>query len=136
MKSLPFIFAAFSLFSISALAEDAKPAVSNVKDVSVEEAAKLIQDNPKTLVLDVRTPEEFSKGHIPGAKNVDFHDDDFAKKVGALDPATPVVVHCAAGGRSKQSLDALKDKKIVYHMKDGFKAWEKAGKPVEGGEKK
>jgi rhodanese-related sulfurtransferase len=107
----------------------------NVKNVSVDEAEKLINDK-KAIVLDVRTPEEFAKGHIPGAKNVDFNDDNFAKNVGALDPKTPVLVHCGAGGRSTQALPALKDKEIVYHLKDGFKAWEKAGKPIENGDKK
>jgi phage shock protein E len=135
MKFLPFILAVVSLGTFSALAADPKPAPSNVKNVSVTEAAKLIKEQPKTLVLDVRTPEEFSKGHIPGAKNVDFFDDNFGKKVGALDPQTPVLVHCAAGSRSVQSLEFLKDKKVVYHMKDGFKAWEAAGQPVEGASK-
>ncbi len=130
--------AALFLTSLPLSADDKKPAAAqdNVKNVSVDEAEKLLKENPQTIVLDVRTPEEFSKGHIPGAKNVDFNEDDFAKKVGALDPKRPVLVHCAAGGRSTQSLPALKDKAVVYHLKDGFKAWEKAGKPVEGAEKK
>ncbi len=88
------------------------------------------------VVLDVRTADEFKAGHIAGAKNVDFFDDNFTKEVAKLDPATPILVHCAGGGRSGQSLPMLKDLKTVYHLKDGFKAWEKAGKPVEGAEKK
>ncbi|HYR59246.1 MAG TPA: rhodanese-like domain-containing protein [Chthoniobacteraceae bacterium] len=109
----------------------APPNPANVTDVTPEQAEKLLKENPKTLVLDVRTAGEFKAGHIPGAKNVDFFDDNFAKQVAALDSATPIIVHCAAGGRSAQSLPFLKDKKVVYHLKDGFRAWEKAGKPVE-----
>jgi rhodanese-related sulfurtransferase len=130
MKFLLSALGCFVLTSLPLSADDAKPA-SNVQNVSPDEAEKLLKENPKTIVLDVRTSDEFAKGHIPGAKNVDFFDDDFAKKVGALDPATPVIVHCAAGGRSAKSLEFLKDKKVVYHLKDGFNAWEKAGKPVE-----
>ena len=130
MKSLLIALSCLALTALPLFADDAKPA-SNVKNVTPDEAEKLIKDNPKTIVLDVRTSDEFAAGHIPGAKNVDFFDDNFAKKVGALDPATPVIVHCAAGGRSTQALPSLKDKKVVYHLNDGFKAWEKAGKPVE-----
>ena len=135
MKTLLLLLSALAIGALPLSADEAKPA-GNVKNVSPDEAAKLLKENPKTIVLDVRTSDEFAKGHIPGAKNVDFFDDDFAKKVGALDPATPVIVHCAAGGRSAKSLEFLKDKKVVYHLNEGFKAWEKAGKPVEGAEKK
>jgi len=114
----------------------ASPAATpRVTNVSVDEAERLINEK-KVVVLDVRTPEEFAQGHIAGAQNFDFNDDRFAKDVAALDPKTPVLVHCAAGGRSTQSLEFLKDKLVVYHLKDGFKAWEKAGKSVETGKKK
>jgi rhodanese-related sulfurtransferase len=138
MKILPLLISSlFALATLSLHAEAPKAgAASNVQNVTPDQAEKLLKENPKTIVLDVRTPEEFSRGHIPGAKNVDFNDDDFAKKVGALDPATPVLVHCAAGGRSTQALPSLKDKKVVYHLNQGFSAWEKAGKPVEGAAKK
>ncbi len=117
-------------------ADESKPApaaaqAATVKDVTPEEAAKLLKDNPKMMVLDVRTPEEFAKGHIPGAKNVDFLAGAVAKEAPKLDPETPVLVHCAAGGRSTQALPLLKGSRMVYHLKDGFKAWEKDGKPVE-----
>ena len=103
------------------------------KNVSPDEAEKLLKDNPKVIVLDVRTPEEFAKGHIAGAKNVDFKAADFAEKVAALDKGKTYLVHCAAGGRSSKTLDAMKDKNFaaLYHLNEGFKAWEKAGKPVE-----
>lgn len=116
------------------MAEEAKPLAAPpaaMKNVTPDEAEKLLKEHPKTLVLDVRTTDEFSKGHIPGAKNVDFLGQDFAAKAARLDPGTPILVHCASGKRSTQALEALKDRPLVYHLQDGFKAWEKAGKPVE-----
>ncbi len=138
MKTLPFLLGLFCLALSPLLAEEKKPAPasSSVKDVSPAEAEKLMKENPKLVVLDVRTPDEFTKGHIPGAKNIDFFEDDFAKKVGALDPATPLLVHCGSGKRSTQALAAFNDKKTVYHLNEGFGAWVKAGKPVEEGTKK
>ena len=41
------------------------------------------------------------------------------------------LVHGAAGGRSGKTLEMMKGFAAVYHLNDGFKAWEKAGKPVE-----
>ena len=121
------------------LAADAPPVApvtvtaGMAKNVSPDEAEKLLKDNPKIVVLDVRTPEEFAKGHIAGAKNVDFKAADFAEKVAALDKSKTYLVHCAAGGRSSKTLDVMKDKNFgaIYHLNEGFKAWEKAGKPVE-----
>ncbi|MGB8168066.1 MAG: rhodanese-like domain-containing protein [Chthoniobacteraceae bacterium] len=138
MKTFPLLLGLLALALSPLVADEKQPAAApgNVKNVTPDEAEKLLKENPKTIVLDVRTPEEFASGHIPGATNVDFLGDDFAKKVGALDPSTPILVHCAGGGRSSRSLAELKDKKIVYHLNEGFKAWEKAGKPVEGAAKK
>jgi rhodanese-related sulfurtransferase len=135
MKALLIALSCIALVSFPLFADEAK-ATGTVKNVTPDEAEKLIKENPKMVILDVRTPEEFAKGHIHGAKNIDFNEDDFSKKVATLDPATPILVHCAAGGRSSQALADLKDKKTIYHLNKGFSAWEKAGKPVETGAKK
>lgn len=102
------------------------------KDVSVQEAQKLIQEG-KVIVLDVRTAEEFQEGHIEGAKNVDFNAKDFAEQVKALGTSKPVLVHCQAGGRSGRSLPKLEQLNFpaIYHMNEGFGEWEATGKPVK-----
>jgi rhodanese-related sulfurtransferase len=136
MRTLRILASVFAFACTSACGDAPKSVPANVTNVTVEEAEKLLKEKPGVVVLDVRTEDEFKAGHIAGAKNVDFLDDNFAKEVAKLDPATPILVHCAGGGRSGQSLPILKDLKTVYHLKDGFKAWEKAGKPVEGAAKK
>ena len=107
--------------------------VSAPKNISVDDAEKLLKSDSKVIVLDVRTADEFKDGHIPGAKNVDFFSDDFAKQVAALDKSKTYVVHCAAGGRSAKACKVFEKEQLpsVYHLNEGFKAWEKAGKPVE-----
>jgi rhodanese-related sulfurtransferase len=58
-------------------------------------------------LLDVRTPEEFAQGHLPGARNVPLQ--VLAQRLGEVGPAaTPVVVYCAAGGRSAQAAELLR----------------------------
>ena len=104
----------------------------SVKNVGVEEFAKLRADK-KNVVLDVRTPEEFAKGHIPGAVNLNVNAPDFQKKLAELDKSKTYLVHCAHGARSAKAC-ALMDKVAftnVVNLEPGMSAWEKAGKPVE-----
>ena len=71
------------------------------------------------------------------AKQLDFFHEQFAKevlKIG-LDPAKPCLIYCALGGRAKRAAGVMAQagfKEIVV-LTDGFNAWKKAGKPVEGG---
>jgi rhodanese-related sulfurtransferase len=105
---------------------------NNVRNVGVEEFDKL-RSAKNTIVLDVRTEKEFNAGHIPGAVNLDYNSPDFAKKVADLDKSKTYLVHCAAGVRSARACTAM-DKLAftnLVNLESGFKAWEKAGKPVE-----
>lgn len=101
-------------------------------DVGVTMAAKMVQEK-KVTIVDVRTPEEFSAGHIEGAQNISVNAEDFETKLAALDKSQPVLVHCQAGGRSKRSLETFKKLGFtnIYHLKDGFSGWEEAGQPVK-----
>jgi rhodanese-related sulfurtransferase len=131
---LAILFSTALACTVTAEPAAVSPAAKAVKNVSPDEAEALIQGSPALVILDVRTPEEFARGHIAGAKNVDFFGDDFEKQVAALDPARPVLVHCAAGGRSSQAVEkivALKKVSVIYHLKAGFNGWTAAKKPVE-----
>ena len=108
------------------------PSAKAYKDVDVEQFDKLRADK-KNVVLDVRTKEEFAAGHIPGAVNLDYSSPDFEKKVGELDKGKTYLVHCAAGGRSARACDKMSKLEFTncFNLSGGFRAWEKAGKPVE-----
>jgi len=98
---------------------------SNVKNVSAEEAYKLISDNKELVILDVRTKEEYDDGHIPGAKLVPVQ--VLSMKLGELDEYKdkPVLVYCASGGRSPRAVDTLADNdfKTIYHLNRGISSW-------------
>ena len=115
-------------------APHAKPTAEakGFKNVGVTEFDKLREDK-KNRLLDVRTSEEFAAGHIPGAINIDINAPDFEKKVGALDKDKTYLVNCAAGGRSAKACGKMAQLKFpsLYNLQGGFKAWEKAGKPIE-----
>ena len=104
-----------------------------VKNVPVADAAKLLSERKDVVVIDLRTDAEFKEGHLAGAKNIDFLDSGFAKKVGELDKTKTYLVHCGSGGRSTKSLEVFKSQNFtsILHLNEGFKAWVAAGKPVE-----
>lgn len=102
------------------------------RDLSVDEFARLAADK-RNIILDVRTPGEFQSGHIPGAVNLDFDAADFSQKAAALDKTRTYLVHCASGVRSERAcvkLSAL-NFPTLYNLPGGFRAWARAGKPVE-----
>jgi rhodanese-related sulfurtransferase len=141
MKILPVLFLSSALIfaSHTASAEEPKqPAGAKApatKDVTPDEAALLMKSkSAPALVIDVRTPDEFAEGHIPGAKNVDFLGDDFEKQIAALPADRPLIVHCAAGNRSSKAvvkIAAMQKSAQIFHLKSGFNGWKAAGKPVE-----
>ena len=108
-----------------------EPAV-DIQHVDARQAQKLIAEK-KVVVLDIRTPGEFSTGRIAGAKNIDFQAPNFEQRIEGLDKTKSYLVHCASGGRSSHSLPLFKKHAFqsIYHLDGGIKAWEKAGLPVE-----
>jgi rhodanese-related sulfurtransferase len=98
----------------------------------VEEFDRL-RKQKDTVLLDVRTPEEFAAGHLPGATNIDLNGPDFDKKVAKLDKSKTYLVNCAAGSRSAKACEKMTKLSFpkLVNLQGGFIAWQGAGKPVE-----
>ena len=111
----------------------AAPAASAATHVDPKGAEKLLKENPKVIILDVRTPEEFAGGHLAGATNINFSAKDFRSSLETLDRQATYLVHCAVGGRSRRSLPILEQLgfKSVVHLDGGIEAWKEAGLPVK-----
>lgn len=101
-------------------------------ELSVTEFQKKLNADNTAILLDVRTPEEFVKGHLQNAIAINFFDPDFKEKVGKLDKTKPVYVYCAAGGRSAKALKVLQESgfKRAYNMLGGLNSWQAAGLPL------
>lgn len=108
------------------------PPAGPFQDLSVDDFAKMAADK-NNVILDVRTPGEFNAGHITGAVNLDVNGADFEQKAGSLDKSKVFLVHCASGVRSVRACEKLSQLKFprLYNLPGGFKAWVKAGQPVE-----
>lgn len=103
----------------------------NMEPVSHEELLKRIHDGLVT-VLDVRPPDEYKAGHIPGSINVPLKELD--KYMKEFDPNSEVIAYCR-GPYCLLSFDAvekLRQKGFkAKRLEDGFPEWKKAGHPVE-----
>ncbi len=66
--------------------------------VPVDTAAKLLREG--ALVVDVRTPQEYAEGHLPGAVNVPLGEIAEDIRRHAPDPKRVLLLHCVSGGRS------------------------------------
>lgn len=84
-------------------------------------------------LVDVRTPEEHATGHLAGSLNIDYVNGDFMAGASKLDKKRPVLLYCAAGGRSESALQDLKAAGFadVHDLVGGIKAWKKEGLPVD-----
>ena len=100
-------------------------------DVKVEEFDRMWRTK-KYVLLDVRTKEEFTAGHIPGAVHINVNDPDFEKKVAALPKDRPYLVNCRSGARSARACDKMLTLGFadVYNLEGGILAWQKANKEV------
>ena len=96
-----------------------------VQTVDVTAFAEKLTATDKAQLLDVRTPEEFSSGHIENATNVNWNGDDFVAKAENYDKSKPVFVYCKVGGRSAQAADKLAELgfKEIYNLDGGIMKW-------------
>ena len=84
------------------------------------------------LVLDVRTPEEFAAGHVPGAVLIPH--DQLATRIGELGAPREVVVYCRSGRRSGLAEAVLEQRGFrVSQLEGSWLAWEAQGLPIETG---
>jgi phage shock protein E len=83
------------------------------------------------VVIDVRTPMEFSSGHIPGAVNIPY--DEIGARISELDAPHGVALYCMMGPRARKGEAALFDAgyRSVVHVEGGLSAWKAEGLPVE-----
>lgn len=108
--------------------------VETKTEITTLDITKFDPDTAKRGVLiDVRTPEEYSEGHLPNAINIDVEDDSFAEKMDVLKKNKNVYLYCKTGKRSARAV-AIADTlgfKNIFNLDGGFIGWKEAGKAVE-----
>jgi rhodanese-related sulfurtransferase len=113
---------------------------ATIKECTVSQAKESL--TPQTLIIDIREPEEFARGHIPGAVLsprglLEFEIHGLVQRTATQPGVEPedrdIVLYCGTGGRSALAADTL-DKmgyRNVRSMDGGIVAWAAARLPIE-----
>jgi len=119
-----------SFFALLALAVSLCFAAGPV-NVPSTEAKALLAKNSKTVLLDVRTPDEYRQAHLKGALLIPLG--ELQRRVQEIPRGRPVLVYCAVGARSLSAAGFLASKgyRDIYNMSDGLVGWYKNGLPLE-----
>ena len=101
----------------------------SIQTIDVKLYAEKLKATENPQLLDVRTPEEYSSGHIGDAKNVNWNGDDFVTDANKYDKSKPIFVYCKLGGRSAQAADKLAELGFteIYNLDGGIMKWKAAG---------
>lgn len=95
----------------------------NAKDFSA------IAQQADVVILDVRTPGEFSQGHIEGAMNIDVEASTFDSEIAKLDKSKTYAVYCHSGRRSGIATQTMAKMgfKHLYNLENGLSDWMSQG---------
>lgn len=104
------------------------------KQISAEELhALLVQGLTDSVILDVRTPDEFSRGAIEGAINIPL--DQLAENMEQLIPFKTIYVYCLSGGRSQVAMAQLSAnteiKGELFNLVSGVLGWRNMRYPLK-----
>lgn len=72
----------------------------------IDQGVKAYGETAGAVLLDVRTPQEYRTGHIPGSRNFPLQTIGQFRTAAGMD--TPLFVYCHSGARSQQAVSALR----------------------------
>ena len=100
---------------------------SNSNLISANDFNKMIRNDKSAIIIDVRTPEEFNKGHLRNSLNVNWFDENFDENLKIFNKNLPVFVYCLSGGRSSKANEKIQSLgfKNVYELDGGILEWRK-----------
>lgn len=120
-----YIFVAIGLLIVSCVFSPKKQKTMN--ELSPVEWAELQSQTPESVILDVRTEDEFESGYIKNALNLDIRGgSEFISSIEELDKSKAYFVYCRSGARSGQACQLMEQMGFeqVYNLEGGVLAWE------------
>ncbi len=127
MKPRIFGFLFASLVAAGALA--AGPALAPISQETLLERQQ--KGDQAAFVLDVRSPEEYASGHVPGAVNIPY--DQIASRIAEVPKDQDVVLYCRSGRRAGIAAEVLAGQGYtrLQHLEGDIVAWVDKGRPIE-----
>lgn len=105
--------------------------LDSYRQISMEEAAIMMEEEEGYIILDVRTHEEYAKSHIPGAVNIPNETIGTEEIPGLPDKEQLILIYCRSGNRSKQAAQKLADIGYTNIVEfGGIRSW--TGETVSG----
>ena len=99
-----------------------KRTIENINDISYSKLQEIIKENTDTILLDVRSKQEYNEGHITGAINIPEYE-ILSKSNNILNNKNArIIVYCKSGTRSKKAIKTLKKLGFtnLYNLKGGI----------------
>ena len=96
-------------------------------NLNQKEWSEQLKTDDDAVILDVRTPEEWEEGIIPGAKLIDIYTGaEFVSEIQSLDKSKSYYVYCKAGGRSQQACQVMNQLGFekTYNLLGGMSQWQ------------
>lgn len=94
---------------------------------------RIAEKDSSLVILDVRTPEEFAAGHVPGAINIPYT--YLPASISALGDASgkDIVLYCQTGVRAERAATRLKENGFskLLHLEGDMKQWKEKEQPIE-----
>lgn len=108
-------------------------AKTRIREVTPSDVQQMLAANANAIYLDVREPNEWNLGRIPGAMHIPRGTLE-TKVEGMVDRGAKVVIYCAGGNRSALAADTMQQMGYtdVCSMSGGWREWMMTGGPVEG----
>jgi thioredoxin 1 len=105
---------------------------SKLTKLNASEFSEKIKTIENASLIDVRTSDEFKKGHLPNAVNIDWYSNDFIDQLAALDKNAPVFIYCHSGSRSSSAASKMIKEGFteVYELRGGISEWNSNGYSV------
>lgn len=115
-----------------AVQDEPTPTLSSPQVITSDDLVRRLEGEDVPVILDVRSPEEFADGHIPGAINVPY--DQIAANLDSLESflTAEIVVYCRTGRRAGVAEKALREAGFtqVVDLEGHMTSWNEAGLPV------
>lgn len=106
------------------------------KNIEPKEAFSIFEEsenNSDNVILDVRTPEEYSEGHVANSKLINVQSANFEDEISKLDKNKTYFVYCKSGVRSNKASNIMSNLGFekIYNIIGGFEGWKMNNLPFE-----
>ena len=95
---------------------------NTINDIDIKELKEILCFNKNTILLDVRSKQEFNEGHLNGAINIPLYELNTCCNCKLKNKEEIIIVYCQSGIRSKKAIKVLYKNGYtnLYNLKDGL----------------